>query len=210
PPAIAIDQVNPVRTSRSTVGTMTEINDHLKLLYARVARLHCRGCGREVRRDDAQSIGAALPAALADLAQPLLLVCFPVPVPANLSVTELKAELEKLGYVRVYREEPALLTMVQDRLRLPDAAEDRSRLVEALEAALKSGHGRLSVHALDAQGRELRTLRFSGDLHCADCDLHYQEATQGLFSFNSPIGACETCRGFGRVIGIDYGLVVPD
>src|SRR6185437_69555 len=131
-------------------------------------------------------------------------------VPANLSVTELKAELEKLGYVRVYREEPALLTMVQDRLRLPDAAEDRSRLVKALEAALKRGHGRLSVHALDAQGRELRTLRFSGDLHCADCDLHYQEATQGLFSFNSPIGACETCRGFGRVIGIDYGLVVPD
>ncbi|HEX4051949.1 MAG TPA: excinuclease ABC subunit UvrA [Steroidobacteraceae bacterium] len=210
PPAIAIDQVNPVRTSRSTVGTMTEINDHLKLLYARLARLHCRGCGREVRRDDAQSICAALPGLLTDLAQPLLLVCFPVPVPANLTLAELKGELEKLGYVRIYREEPALLTMVQDRLRLPDAAEDRSRLVEALESALKSGHGRVSVHALDAEGRELRTLRFSSDLHCAECDLHYQDATQGLFSFNSPLGACDTCRGFGRVIGIDYGLVVPD
>ena len=210
PPAIAIDQVNPVRTSRSTVGTMTEINDHLKLLYARVARLHCRGCGREVRRDDAQSICAALPAALADLAQPLLLICFPVPVPANLTLPQLKSELEKLGYVRIHGEEPALLTMVQDRLRMPAAAEDRSRLVEALESALKSGHGRVSVHALDATGRELRTLRFSSDLHCAECDLHYQDATQGLFSFNSPLGACDTCRGFGRVIGIDYGLVVPD
>jgi excinuclease ABC subunit A len=131
-------------------------------------------------------------------------------VPANLTVVELKGELEKLGYVRLYREEPALLTMVQDRLRLPEAAEDRSRLVEALESALRSGHGRVSVHALDAQGQELRTLRFSSDLHCAECDLHYQDATQGLFSFNSPIGACDTCRGFGRVIGIDYGLVVPD
>ncbi len=210
PPAIAIDQVNPVRTSRSTVGTMTEINDHLKLLYARLAHLHCRGCGREVRRDDAQSICAALPALLAGLAQPLLLVCFPVPVPANLTLAELKAELSKLGYVRIHCEEPKLLTMVQDRLRLPGADGDRSRLVEALESALKSGHGRVSVHALDAEGAELRTLRFSGDLHCAECDLHYQDATQGLFSFNSPIGACDTCRGFGRVIGIDYGLVVPD
>ncbi|HTT06031.1 MAG TPA: excinuclease ABC subunit UvrA [Steroidobacteraceae bacterium] len=210
PPAIAIDQVNPVRTSRSTVGTMTEINDHLKLLYARLAHLHCRGCGREVRRDDAQSICAALPALLADLSQPLLLVCFPVPVPANLTLAELKAELGKLGYVRIHREEPKLLTMVQDRLRLPGATEERSRLVEALESALRSGHGRVSLHALDADGRELRTLRFSGDLHCAECDLHYQDATQGLFSFNSPIGACDTCRGFGRVIGIDYGLVVPD
>ncbi len=93
PPAIAIDQVNPVRTSRSTVGTMTEINDHLKLLYARVAHLHCRGCGREVRRDDAQSIAAALPAALADLPQTLLLICFPVPVPSNLSLPSSKPSL---------------------------------------------------------------------------------------------------------------------
>ena len=67
PPAIAIDQVNPVRTSRSTVGTMTEINDHLKLLYARAAQLYCRGCGRPVRRDNAQSIAEQLPQALAEL-----------------------------------------------------------------------------------------------------------------------------------------------
>ncbi len=208
PPAIAIDQVNPVRTSRSTVGTMTEINDHLKLLYARAARLHCRRCGRLVRRDSAQSIADALPAALAGLEQPLLLVCFPVPLPPKMKLAELRTELEKLGYVRIHEEQPQLLTVIQDRLRLD--TQDRSRLVEALEAALRSGHGRASVHVLDTPGRERTVLRYSSDLHCAECDLHYQDATQGLFSFNSPIGACDTCRGFGRVIGIDYGLVVPD
>jgi excinuclease ABC subunit A len=208
PPAIAIDQVNPVRTSRSTVGTMTEINDHLKLLYARAARLHCRRCGRPVRRDSAQSIAEALPVAVAGLDQPLLLVCFPVPLPPRMKLAELRAELEKLGYVRVHDEQPRLLTMIQDRLRLDP--QERSRLVEALEAALHSGHGRVSVHALDGTGRETTVLRYSSDLHCAECDLHYQDATPGLFSFNSPIGACDTCRGFGRVIGIDYGLVIPD
>ena len=208
PPAIAIDQVNPVRTSRSTVGTMTEINDHLKLLYSRAARLHCRQCGRPVRRDSAQSIADALPAALAGLERPLLLVCFPVPLPPKMRLAELRAELEKLGYVRIHEEQPRLLTVIQDRLRLERI--DRSRLVEALEAALRSGHGRASVHGLDAAGRERTLLRYSSDLHCAECDLHYQDATQGLFSFNSPLGACDTCRGFGRVIGIDYGLVIPD
>jgi excinuclease ABC subunit A len=208
PPAIAIDQVNPVRTSRSTVGTMTEINDHLKLLFARAARLYCRGCGRMVRRDHAQSIAEALPSALADLQQPRLLICFPVPLPPKMQLAQLRAELEKLGYVRIHREEPRLLTVIQDRLRL-DGAE-RSRLIEALEAALSAGHGRISVHALDASGNEQRALRYSSDLHCAECDLHYQDATPGLFSFNSPVGACETCRGFGRVIGIDYALVIPD
>ncbi len=213
PPAIAIDQVNPVRTSRSTVGTMTEINDHLKLLYARAAQLYCRGCGHAVRRDNAQSIADALPHALADLPQALLLICFPVPVPPRMKLSELRAELEKLGYVRIHRQDAQLLTVIQDRLRLD--AGDRSRLIEALEAAMRAGHGRLSVHALAREppagdGGEQRVLRYSSDLHCAECDLHYQDATQGSFSFNSALGACDTCRGFGRVIGIDYGLVVPD
>jgi excinuclease ABC subunit A len=222
PPAIAIDQINPVRTSRSTVGTMTEINDHLKLLYARAARLYCRSCGRPVRRDNAESIAAELPQALSEVPPARLarlLICFPVPLPAKMKPSELRTELEKLGYVRIHREEPRAFTVIQDRLRLPVtsadgplqvAADDRSRLIEALESALRAGHGRVSVHALDEAGESLRVLRYSSDLHCADCDLHYAEATPGLFSFNSPIGACETCRGFGRVIGIDYGLVIPD
>ena len=208
PPAIAIDQVNPVRTSRSTVGTMTELNDHLKLLYARAARLYCRRCGRAVRRDNAQSIADALSSIAPALGQSLLLICFPVPLPPKMKIAELRAELGKLGYVRLLKEESKLLTVIQDRLRLDGT--DRSRLVEALEAALHAGHGRVSVHVQGSDGVESSALRYSSDLHCAECDLHYQDASQGLFSFNSPLGACDTCRGFGRVIGIDYGLVVPD
>jgi excinuclease ABC subunit A len=89
PPAIAIDQTNPVRTSRSTVGTMTEINDHLKLLYARAAKLYCRGCGREVRRDTPASILEALRERTAALGDPRLLVGFEVARPANLPEKEL-------------------------------------------------------------------------------------------------------------------------
>ncbi len=207
PPAIAIDQTNPVRTSRSTVGTMTELNDHLKLLFARVARLHCRGCGRPVRRDTPESILASLGERLAPLGDPRLVVTFPVAVPKNFSEQEVLGLLEQQGYTRVHARTPTQLEMVLDRFRL--AGADRSRTLEALETGLRVGRGRVAVHALSADG-EAAVLRYSSDLHCADCDIHYREPTPSLFSFNSPLGACETCRGFGRVIGVDYGLVVPD
>jgi excinuclease ABC subunit A len=100
--------------------------------------------------------------------------------------------------------------MIQDRLR--GASAERERVIEALEAALRVGQGRVAIHVLDEHGEQqvLQTWRFSSDLHCADCDIHYQEPTPSLFSFNSPLGACESCRGFGRTIGIDFGLIVPD
>ena len=208
PPAIAIDQVNPVRTSRSTVGTMTEINDHLKLLFARAATLHCRRCDRPVRRDSAPSIAADLQRRAPAAGASRLLVCFPVKVPARMAVAEIRTELERQGYARVHRETTQELEVIQDRLRVGD--DHAARLQEALEAALRSGHGRIVVHALDEADREAGSWRYSSDLHCAECDLHYQDALPSLFSFNSPIGACEKCRGFGRVIGIDYALVIPD
>ncbi|MGC4029450.1 MAG: excinuclease ABC subunit UvrA [Steroidobacteraceae bacterium] len=213
PPAIAIDQTNPVRTSRSTVGTMTEINDHLKLLYARAAVLHCRGCGQVVRRDTPATILASLRERAAALGDPRLLVCFSVARPANLPLAELKKLLESQGYVRLReppagKREPATVEVIQDRLRA-GTAED-ARIVEALEAALLAGRGHLTVHALDdAEGAEA-SWRYSAGLHCADCDIGYQEPLPSHFSFNSPLGACETCRGFGRVVGIDYDLVIPD
>ena len=208
PPAIAIDQVNPVRTSRSTVGTMTEINDHLKLLYARAATLHCRNCDRPVRRDSATSIGADLPQHAAAGGVARFLVCFPVAVPARMAVAEIRAELERQGYTRVHRESARELVVIQDRLRA--GAEHAARLHEALEAALRAGHGHAAVFALDEAGGECGSWRYSRELHCAECNLPYQDALPSLFSFNSPLGACEKCRGFGRVIGIDYGLVIPD
>ncbi len=205
PPAIAIDQTNPVRTSRSTVGTMTELTDHFKLLYARAAHLHCRGCGKPVRRDDSTSIVRALAARCVD-EDPRLVVSFPVPVPEGFSDDDMQALLNQQGYTRVHRREGQQMYVVQDRFRLNGA--EPSRVAEAVETALSLGKGQLTVFAQLAAGEV--AWRFSRDLHCADCDIHYSEATPGLFSFNSPIGACETCRGFGRVIGVDYGLVVPD
>jgi excinuclease ABC subunit A len=208
PPAIAIDQTNPVRTSRSTVGTMTELTDHLKLLFARAAHLFCRGCGRQVTRDTPVTIADELLARVKEDAASSVLITFPVPVPANFTVEEVKGFLAGQGYIRIHREAEGYLEVIQDRTRLAPA--NRARLVEGFEAALAVGRGRLLVYPLAAGGAPGEQWRFSGDLHCPDCDISYSDPQPNLFSFNSPIGACETCRGFGRVIGIDYGLVVPD
>ncbi len=216
PPAIAIDQTNPVRTSRSTVGTMTELNDHLKLLYARAARLYCRGCGRPVRRDSPESILRDLEAQAGALGDARLLVTFPVNVPANFEEQEVLRLLEQQGYTRMHSREGRVLEVVQDRFRLGSAGS--SRVLEALEAAMRVGRGRVTVRAESGDSPQFAASnwglspvrRYSSDLHCADCDIHYREPTPSFFSFNSPLGACETCRGFGRVIGVDYDLVVPD
>ncbi len=207
PPAIAIDQTNPVRTSRSTVGTMTELNDHLKLLYARAARLACRGCGRPVVRDTPDSIGQALLERAREAGDPRLAITFPVAVPKNFSEAEVEQLLERQGYTRLHARSKGLLEVVQDRVRMSGA--ERARVIEALEAALRVGQGRVNVYPAD-EGAPTFAWRFSCDLHCAECDIHYAEPTPAAFSFNSPLGACETCRGFGRVIGVDFGLVVPD
>ncbi|HEY0766510.1 MAG TPA: excinuclease ABC subunit UvrA [Steroidobacteraceae bacterium] len=237
PPAIAIDQTNPVRTSRSTVGTMTELNDHLKLLFARAAALFCQRCGRPVRRDTADSIYAEVQRRAQHAGDPRLLVSFPVPVPANFTVEEVRELLARQGYTRFLggtapasASAPAAtparraklrgrgaaaapattLEVVQDRLRVGGA--ERSRVLESLEAALRVGRGRVNVQVVDDSDppQRLDTWRYSNELHCADCDLAYHTPTPSQFSFNSPLGACETCRGFGRTIGIDYGLVIPD
>src|SRR6187399_3242145 len=150
PPAIAIDQTNPVRTSRSTVGTMTEINDHLKLLFARAAVLHCRNCQQPVQRDTPASIVASLHARAA-VGDPRLLICFQVERPPNLPEKELRALLESQGYVRFLETQEGgkgeVLTVIQDRLRL--ATADPARVGEAVEAALRGGRGRMQVHSLD-------------------------------------------------------------
>ncbi|MFA5664407.1 excinuclease ABC subunit UvrA [Castellaniella sp.] len=232
-PAIAIDQVNPVRNSRSTVGTMTELNDHLKLLFARAAHLHCAQCARQVVRDNPASIRQQIDEWCAGH-NPRLIITFPLQVPANFTVNEIRGYLEQQGYTRTHppaetaeaadasrvattartRDRPPggarperVLHVVQDRFRL--ATAESGRVQEALEIALQQGKGHVTVHASFDDGTE-HTWNFSNRLHCAHCDLAYKAATPSTFSFNSPIGACEHCRGFGRVMGIDYGLVIPD
>ena len=210
PPAIAIDQTNPVRTSRSTVGTMTELNDHLKLLFARAGHLHCKRCGDLVRRDEPNSIANDLLRRAHAADDPRVLICFQISVPKNFKDAEVIALLAKQGYSRIRQRRKETVEVIQDRLRLTTA--DSARLAESIEAALRVGRGKLSVHTLDPNDSETvrESWRYSTSLHCATCDIEYRETTPSTFSFNSPAGACETCRGFGRVIGVDYGLVIPD
>jgi len=229
PPAIAIDQTNPVRTSRSTVGTMTELNDHFKLLFARAATLFCEGCDRTVARDTPDSIWKTIQgtgftvhrsrstvkgsaAKTRDVTsknpQEHMLITFPVTVPENFTKKEIKQLLGKQGYTRFVNEKRRSLEAVQDRVALKTLK--RGRVVESLEAALMHGRGHVIVRISAGTKRPEKVLRFSADLHCAECDLHYRDPVPNLFSFNSPLGACDTCRGFGRVIGIDYSMIVPD
>ena len=211
PPAIAIDQTNPVRTSRSTVGTMTEINDHLKLFFAREARLYCARCGKLVRADTPASVYETLKTWTQELSDPRLFILFDVTVPEKMTAAEVTEGLMAQGFTKIYREKTVksthFLEVVADRFRFSKA--EKSRVIEALENAFKFGKGELTVVArTDDEKEELRS--FSNRLSCPDCGIEYQKPTDATFSFNSPLGACETCRGFGRVIGVDYSLVIPD
>jgi excinuclease ABC subunit A len=208
PPAIAIDRKDPVRTSRSTVGTMTELTDHIKLLFARQGILHCRACARPVLPETAEQIRPRLPE------QGRAIITFPYSVADDAQAA--RRELLRLGYDRLWRdgrvvelaqESPMArqseVEVVADRLVLNPG--QGQRVIDSLETAMGFGGGRVTVHI---DGTE--ALSFSNELHCAHCDIHYTPALTNLFSFNSPVGACETCRGFGRVIDIDLDLIIPD
>ena len=206
PPAIAIEQSNSVRTSRSTVGTMTELNDYLKLLFARLSHLYCAECGREVVSDSPQSIVQALLKLWPEGQR--LMVSLPVTVPEKLSDDEVMQLLNQQGYARIHQRMGKHVEVVQDRLRLN--ADNIGRLTEALEMAMRFGKGHVSVYPMREDQDVGKPMHFSRHHHCPDCDIDYPEPVPSLFSFNSPIGACEACRGFGRIIGVDYGLVIPD
>ena len=257
PPAIAIDQTNPVRSSRSTVGTMTELNDHLKLLFARAGQLFDRDTAAAVRHDSAESIYAQLQER-AQASDPRLAITFPVELPASTTPEEIEQWLSVSGFTKVQAQREVasvsgpsvapgrpkqasapsggsedakvssvgaikVLDVVADRFRLGSA--ERARVLEAIEVALKAGGGRLNVyvlnrpfaHADSAQeainsiaSEEPEIWRFSTGLHCPESDLRYSDPIASMFSFNSAVGACETCRGFGRVVGVDMGLVIPN
>ena len=217
PPAIAIDQTNPVRSSRSTVGTMTELNDHLKLLIARAGALFDSQTAQPVRHDSPDSIYAEMARRAAAAGDPRLVVTFPVELPAIATADEVAQWLSASGFTRVQSEREVatptgprkVLDVVADRFRI--AGTERARVVEAIEVALKRGAGRVMVHALAAEeGVDAEVWKFSTGLHCPESDLRYTDPIPSMFSFNSAVGACETCRGFGRVIGVDYGLVIPN
>lgn len=209
PPALAIEQGDPVRTSRSTVGTVTEINDFMKMLFARTAELHCSGCGRTVKKHSPQSIFQSI--------KDLVPQGGPLAVTAHVRGSSARA-LSAAGLDRLWADgKPAGLDDAAGRIeegcevlfdRLPFRSSERKRLIDSIETALRWGKGRMSVQSPGQTpgGR----LRFSSSLECPYCDISFKEAAPNLFSFNSPAGACPECRGFGRIIDIDPELIVPD
>ncbi len=211
PPAVAINQTNPVRTSRSTVGTMTELHDYLTLLFARVASLYCRGCGQEVVRDTPHTIYRDLirsPRFKTEHGSRFCMITFSVPISGKESADHVKVYYRKKGFTKFYGSHESELEIVQDRIRC--TPNKKRRIVDALENALQFGRGHIKVYPLDADRNALDPQRYSSRLQCAACNIEYAALSPGAFSFNSPLGACETCRGFGETMTIDEQLVIPD
>jgi len=214
PPTIAIDQRRPVKTSRSTVGTMTELHDHLKLLFSKVGVLHCKGCGRVVEKDTVHSVFKKL--ARLPEGSPLVLT-FPIAPSPSLPFREVKAGLLQAGFHRILENKsireleevqdppPGGLEVVGDRFTYRAGA--KKRITDSLEQAFHFGKGKLNLYIPQ---EDWRREPFSNHLHCPHCELSYGDPVPNLFSFNSPLGACEHCRGFGRIIEIDMDLVIPD
>jgi excinuclease ABC subunit A len=225
PPAIAIEQRNAVKTTRSTVGTMTELTDYMKVLWPHIAGLYCRQCGLPVRKDSPGSIWT-------DVNERArngnarngneVLVTFDLPLSERLTLSETLALVAKQGYQRllvggsVVRLEEVLvsqnatpkgITVVQDCVKM--AHSYRARFAEACEQAYHFGKGRLTIHWL-AESKITAAALYSSAYHCAACDIAYREPSSALFSFNHPVGACAACRGFGRIITIDYQRAIPD
>ena len=208
PPAIAIDQTNPVRTSRSTVGTMTEVNDHLKLMFARFAALHCQAAGnrcgaiRRIRFTSTSSCGRQR------LMIRVVAITFPVTVPENFKGSRGRAVSLRTGYTRVHSQRSAKASPCCMWCRIACASVLREGTRDGGAGSRAAARqGAVNVFVLDG---DAATWRYSADLHCAACDITYSDPHPSSFSFNNPLGACETCRGFGRVIGVDLGLVIPD
>jgi len=212
PPAIAIDRKSPVRTSRSTVGTMTEITDYVKLLYARLGRLHCRECGRPVSRETPEDAWRAL-RGFAEGSR--VIITFPLSLEGS-RFEEIRRDLGRMGFSRVLVEGSIQdladwtpprgakeIRVVVDRFPLRHG--DRARVLDSLEQAFSFGEGSVEVHVAPDT-----LLAFSSRLECPRCGIGYTPPSPHLFSFNSPVGACETCRGFGRIIDIDLDLIVPN
>src|SRR5438067_2016088 len=229
PPAIAIEQSNPVKTSRSTVGTVTEINDYLKLLWPRISRAFCPNCDREIRPETAQSIAEQIfchlerggsspnrPRAIAvnrpylsTLGDNIVLITFWVAVPPKTEPRKFFDFLQQQGYLRVWIDNQvvrvdeadpkitrlgARVQVIQDRIAITE--ENRGRLIEAIETALRFGKGQVNVIPIagNIQQRNKRAsqtthhIPFSTGWHCAYCDLDIRPPTVGLFSFNTPMG----------------------
>lgn len=215
-PAIAIQAKNVITNARSTVGTQTEINDYLRLLFARVGRTFCLCSGEEVIRQTPERVMRFL---LETFPSEDAGILFPVPwdPKKGASLREFLPELSKQGFTEIFEGgkcRPLLeakrafkgpvIWVVADRLQLEE--RNQKRLADSLELAFEKGRGEAAV--VCPQSSE--PVRFSEHFQCAKCGVDYREPAPNLFSFNSPLGACAGCQGFGRVITLDWERVIPD
>ena len=231
-PAIAIRQKNSSRNPRSTVGTVTEIYDYLRLLYARVGTIVCRNCERTVQKDTIDDVVRQVLALPADsrlyLSFPLRGSCLDLSSRPKSVVglrQEIVANLVQQGFLRLLvnddpvsilnlpQQSPATLeNLLQSRVlldRLKVGTSVRERLTDSLETCFSEGNGVAEVLVLPPGGFP-QTLRFSERFECQYCRIAYSSPEPLLFSFNSPYGACSTCQGFGNTISLDRDLVIPD
>src|SRR6266568_3448810 len=231
-PAVAIEQKNPTTSSRSTVGTATEIYDFLRLLWARVGTPYCVNCGNVVKSDTVQEVVDDLIAERGTRSAELVgssssdfrvphsdvLIAFPLPPSAHRPDVEVAAQLRAAGFVRaqldgavVRLDEPDAERRVRGAEevlvvvdRLPASEGNRGRLADAVATAFNEGEG-VAV-ALENGDRR----RFSEHPTCSNCATPAPALTPILFSFNNPRGACPGCNGFGAVLEYDESLIVPD
>ncbi len=218
-PAVSIDQKSTNRNPRSTVGTITEVYDYFRLLFARAGRPHCPNCKKAVSRQSPQQIVDQI---LTMPATTKFQVLAPVIRERKGEFVDLFAELVTQGYSRarvdgeiitlteppkLKKQEKHTIEVVIDRLTAK--AESKSRLTDSIETALKLGNGLVLLDFVDAKSGE-KEHTYSEHLACHDCNLSFEELEPRSFSFNSPFGACPECSGIGTKLEVDEDLIIPD
>jgi excinuclease ABC subunit A len=218
PPAIAIEQKNSVKNARSTVGTASEIYDYLRLLYAKIGEVFCPDCHIKVTGDTVESVVEQI---LSQFRGVKLFILSPVSLDDGQD-KELKVkDLIKNGYYRIWEKGHILdlttlsASEIQKRLgedtisllidRLISEDKERSRLSEAIQRGFQVGNGKVDLVTESGE-----RIAFHRSFSCNRCGRNFSEPEPLLFSFNSPLGACTSCQGFGRIIGIDWEKVIPD
>lgn len=221
-PAIAIEQKNSVKNARSTIGTATEIHDYLRLLFARAGVTICPFDQSEVREDTPQSVAHEL---LRTHSGRRAQIVGPVASGETVSASSMKVELLRAGFSRVIGNDDQILDLDEtsdetfaallrehtanvliDRVSIDEKSYER--IASSLAVAFQAGHGTAEIRFAD--DAEPRSLRFHAGFRCNICGREYTRPEPNIFSFNSPIGACSECSGFGRVIGVDWDKVLPD
>ncbi len=218
-PAVSIDQKSTNRNPRSTVGTITEVYDYLRLLFARAGRPHCPTCGKAVTRQSPQQIVDQI---LTMPATTKFQVLAPIVRSRKGEFVELFADLITQGFSRarvdgeviqltdvpkLKKQEKHTIEVVVDRLTAKE--ESKTRLTDSIETALRLASGIVLLDFVDAKGAE-KERTYSEHLACHDCNLSFEELEPRSFSFNSPFGACPECSGIGTKLEVDHDLIIPD